>query len=206
MRVIDLSQTMIGQMQVYPGDQPPVLIQTHSLTNDHYTNHKLTTGMHAGTHIDGPWHMVGDRFFLSNMPSGHFIGKGCVIDIRNETVFNDCQKVKEIIQDCSIVLFYTGYGELFGSEKYLSDYPVIANEVAEVMVNLGVKMMGIDAFSPDNAPYPVHKTLLGNNVLIAENLVNLHLLINEPHFEVIALPLKIEADSAPARIIAIINN
>jgi kynurenine formamidase len=44
--------------------------------------------------------------------------------------------------------------------------------------------------------------LFTNNVLIAENLANTERLIGIGPFEVIALPLRIEADSSIARIIA----
>ena len=63
-------------------------------------------------------------------------------------------------------------------------------------------MVCIDSPSPDRRPFEIHKLLLENNVLIAENLTNLDKLMSANNFEVIALPLKIHADSSPARIIA----
>ena len=205
MKIIDLSQTIVNNMQVYPGDQPPVLEQTHSMDDIGYTNHRLTIGMHTGTHIDGSWHMVGSRRVISDVPLESFIGNACVIDARNVDMFTDVSLVREKARNCSVVLFYTGYGEFFGTKKYLSGYPLMDIAVAEAIVELGVKMVAFDSFSPDIAPYNIHKILLSKGVLIAENLTNLNLLINEPTFEVIALPLKIEADSAPARIVAIVR-
>jgi len=205
MEIIDLTQTIINDMQVYPGDNPPRLSQSHTIEGNSYTNHKLTFGMHAGTHIDGPWHMVDPKRFISEMPLECFVGKACIIDIQNVRIFSDTQLVKEKSKDCSIILFHTGFGKFFGSDKSLSGYPIIDNNVAQLIADLKIKLIGIDSFSPDITPYPVHKTLLQSGVLIAENLTNLHLLLNKGKFEVIALPLKIEADSAPARIIAIIK-
>ena len=62
-------------------------------------------------------------------------------------------------------------------------------------------MVGMDTPSPDHAPYKVHKILLGNEILILENLTNLEQLLNK-NFEVIALTPKLEADAAPARVVA----
>jgi kynurenine formamidase len=205
MNIIDLTQTVTHQMQVYPGDTPPVLRHTHTLAGDGYTNHRLTTEMHVGTHIDGTWHMMDDCRLISGFSIHHFIGKACVIDISREKEFNNSQYVKEKAEGCHIVLFHTGYGKFFGTDKYLAGYPLVGDNVAREMVASGIKLVGIDTFSPDIAPYQTHKTLLGNGVLIAENLANLHLLLSETTFQVIALPLKIAADSAPARVIAILD-
>ncbi len=205
MKMIDLTQTMIHNMQVYPGDVPPTLLQTHSIKKDGYTNHQLTMGMHAGTHIDGPWHMTGNKRLIADAPLEHLTGKACVIDIRNTKEFSDAQLVKRKAAGCSVILFYTGYGKFFGLPRYEDDYPLIGGNVAQAITEMEITLIGIDTLSPDLAPYRTHQILLSNSVFIAENLTNLHLLLNEPEFEVIALPLKIAADSAPARVIALIR-
>ena len=69
------------------------------------------------------------------------------------------------------------------------------------MITAGVKLVGTDTCSPDYEPFAIHKLLMAHNILIAENLTNLHTLIGS-QFEVIALPLSVEADGALARIIA----
>ena len=205
MKIIDLTQTIINGMQVYPGDVPPLLQKTHTIEHDSYTNYQLTIGMHTGTHIDGPLHMIDNKQLIAEFHLDCFIGKACIIDIQNEKIFSNIQIVKEKSIGCSIILFYTGFGKYFGTDAYASNYPTINNNVAEFITQLKIKLVGIDSFSPDIAPYQTHKTLLSNGVLIAENLTNLHLLLNETEFEIIALPLKIAADSAPARIIALLK-
>lgn len=205
MKIIDLTQTIVHHMQVYPGDKSPTLVRTHEISLNGFTNHLLTMGMHAGTHIDGPWHMIDNQVLIANEPLDSFIGKACVIDIRGTGTFSEVELVRKRAERCSMVLFYTGYGEWFGTEKYLSGYPVIANKVVQALVDMGIKLLGVDSLSPDNEPYEAHKILLKSNVLIAENLTNLHLLLNEADFDVVALPLKIAADSAPARVIALLT-
>jgi len=205
MPIIDLSHTIINNMQVYPGDQPPILEQTYCIRENGSTNHLLTFGMHTGTHIDGTWHMVDHKNFIADAPLEDLIGKACVIDIRNSKEFTNIQLVKKKAEGCSIVLFYTGYGDLFGSDKYTHDYPLIGTDVAQVIVDMGIKLVGIDTFSPDIEPYKTHQILLSNGIFIAENLTNLHLLLDKSKIEIIAMPLKIEADSAPARIIAVVK-
>lgn len=202
MKIIDLSQTIVNRMQVYPGDEPPMLYQTHLLDFDGHTNFHLTIGMHAGTHIDGPWHLTGNKQLISDFPLENFIGKGCIIDIRQTTIFSDTHLVKEKALGYEMVLFYTGYGTFFGTPRYLKDYPLISENVARTLVDLKVKMIGMDTLTPDAFPHTTHKVLLENNILIAENLANLDQLLNYKEFTIVALPLKIASDSAPARVIA----
>ena len=63
-------------------------------------------------------------------------------------------------------------------------------------------MLGIDTPSPDNFPFDIHKMLLNNNILIIENMTNLDKLLFIEEFELIALPLKIKADSSLLRAVA----
>ncbi len=49
--------------------------------------------------------------------------------------------------------------------------------------------------------FKTHKILLGGGVLIIENLTNVGLLAGKD-FTVYALPIKLELDGAPARVIA----
>ncbi len=206
MKLIDLTHSIENNMQVYPGDRPPSLVQTHHINKDQYTDHQLTCGMHTGTHIDGAWHMTDNSRFIDNEPLESFFGKACVIDIRNYTTFNNVDLLKKKAVGCSIVLFYTGFGKHFGSDKYPKDYPLLDISIAKQLKILNIKLIGIDSLSPDTKPYETHKYLLSNGVLIAENLTNLHLLPTDKHFEIIALPLKIKADSAPARIVALLED
>ena len=71
-------------------------------------------------------------------------------------------------------------------------------------------MLGVDFATPDlalprRAPdfdWPVHKVLLGNGVLIAENLADFGVLAGQ-RVEIICGALNIEgADGSPARILA----
>ena len=63
-------------------------------------------------------------------------------------------------------------------------------------------MVCLDSPSPDRHPFEIHKLLLENNVLLAENLTNVEALFSVQKFEMMAFPLNLQADSSPARIIA----
>ena len=85
---------------------------------------------------------------------------------------------------------------------YFDNIPAMSEEVARYLVDSKVKMVGLDTGSADNREhYPIHKILLGGDVLIIENMTNLTQLAGK-EFTVYALPLKLEVDGAPTRAIA----
>ena len=202
MRLIDLTHTIHRNIAVFPGDDPIELDQIRTLENDGFNNYRLSTGMHVGTHIDGPKHMTTDKRLMADLPLEMFTGNGVLIDVRGEEKIEFRESFRTIIQPESIVLFYSGLDSHFGEPNYFTTYPDIAEELARFLADQHVKIVGLDWVSPDHEPYPVHDILFKNNVLILENLTNLDQLLHETNFEVFAFPLKIEADSSIVRVVA----
>ena len=202
MSLIDLTHTTHCDIAVYPGDEQVQLEQVKNIQSDGYSNFRLSSEMHVGTHIDGPAHMIPGSRTISQLPLEHFSGKGVVIDASGETQIEFRESFRKDILQGTIVLFYSGLDQSFGEPEYFTNHPVITEELALFLAEQQVKMIGLDWPSPDHEPYPIHKILLKNNILILENLTNLDQLLNEPDFEVFAFPLKIEADSSLVRVVA----
>ena len=202
MKLIDLTHILRNDIPVFPGDESAQLEQVRSIGNDGFTNFRLTTEMHTGTHIDGPLHKIAGSPLISNFPPDRFTGKGVLIDVRGEKMIEFREALRGNIMSESIVLFYSGLDQYFDQPVYFMTYPDISEEFAWFLVEQRVKIIGIDWPSPDHAPYAVHEILLKNNILILENLTNLGQLLSETNFEVYAFPLKIEADSSPVRAVA----
>ncbi len=202
MKLIDLTHTINRTIAVFPGDDPVQLKQIRTLARDGFNNFRLSTGMHVGTHIDGPMHMTSDTRLMADLPLEMFTGKGVLIDVRGETQVKFRESFRTIIQPESIVMFYSGLDLHFGEAEYFTTYPDITEELALFLADQHVKMIGLDWVSPDHEPYPIHDILFKSNVLILENLTNLDQLLHETNFEVFAFPLKIEADSSILRVVA----
>jgi kynurenine formamidase len=200
--LIDLTHPIVDRMPVYSGDESPRLEKTNDLARDKFNNFRFTCGMHAGTHIDGPMHMSESACFIDELPLERFTGTGCLFDAVGMKIVLSTLEFSSIIIPESIVLVYTGFGKRFGSEEYYRNYPIISMELAQHFVEQRIKMVCLDAPSPDIPPYDVHKFLLQNSVLIAENLTNFEQLLTVKKFEIVAFPLRIHADSSPARIVA----
>jgi kynurenine formamidase len=200
--IIDLSRTIEDNLPVFPGDSPTRLFQSRFLASDMYNDHRLEIGMHAGTHIDGPMHLTESTEYISDLPVDSFIGNGCLLDARGQTLIGIRPEYEEKVEENSIVLLYTGWDKLFGQPEYFTKYPVIGMDLCQLLIRKHIKMVGLDSPSPDNAPYTIHKSLMDNHICVIENLTNLDKLFGHPDFEVIALPLNIKANGSPARVVA----
>lgn len=183
-------------MPVYPGDIVPSL---QPVEQDGIMDHKLITGMHVGTHMDAPLHMIPGGKKISEVLTDKFVGPGKLIDARERQEI-DANLLAEV-RPGDIVLVLTGWGAKFRDADYYETYPVLTESFAKKLVELQVKVVGLDTSSPDKEPYAIHKILLGAEILIIENLTNLESLVGQ-NFEVIALPAKLDTDAAPTRVIA----
>ncbi len=203
--IIDLSVKVDESTPVYPGDPKTRIKPAGILAKDGFQDHYVSIGTHVGTHIDAPAHMVEGGKTLDEIPTSSFIGRGRYIKV-NDKSFN-LQDVKDAdIENGDIVLFHTGLAEVYGQpEIYFEEYPAIPEDIATYLINKRVKMVGVDMCSPDHPDFPIHKLLLGSEVLIIENLTNLDQLDGK-EFRVIALPINLQIDGAPARVIAETKN
>jgi kynurenine formamidase len=201
-KFIDLTQTMEDQMPVYPGDDSVSLKQIKFLQRDKYNNHRLETGMHVGTHLDGPMHLTESKTYISELPLESFAGEGCILDVRKEQIITYKPVYEELIPEEGIVLFYTGLDEIYGTEDYYEHHPTVSVELANLLINKHIKLVGMDMPSPDQYPFEIHKLLLTKGILIIENLTNLKELSLRSKFEIMAFPPKLKTDGAMVRVVA----
>lgn len=199
MKLIDLTQTFESTMPVYPGDPPASLTL---MDKGECKDHLLNSGMHVGTHIDAPLHMIEGGEYLSDIAIDRFIGKGHLIDARGKTEISEELLEGINIGKGDIVLIMTGFASKFGLQEYYDAYPAITEGFARRLVAAGASIVGMDTPSPDRSPYAVHKILLGQGTLIIENLTKLEELVGVEEFMVYALPAKMRADAGMVRVVA----
>lgn len=205
MKYIDLTHSFVPDMPAYPGDPKSMLTQATSIDREGYTDHQLHTLMHVGTHMDAPLHMIKDGAYMDEIPLSTFFGKGLLLDARGKQIIDASILAGIDIQPNTIALVYTGFGDRYHTPQYFENYPQIDESLAKRMVELNVKIVGMDIVGPDQPPFPTHKQLLGHGILIIENLTNLDKLIGIKDFDVLAIPAKFHTDATPVRVIATIS-
>ena len=223
MEVIDLTHTIHNDIQVYPGDPRPSISRGLTHEKDYCHVDLLRLGSHTGTHIDAPYHFLKGGQRIDEIPVQRFVGDGVLIDVsaksdRDLILPGDVEPYEDEIAQGDFVIFRTGRDKNFGTPKYYF-HPYLSAEGAGLLVKMGVSLVGVDALNvdptyygsmdsnpaakdlPDEAEYgyPVHDILLGNDILIVENLCNLDK-IKQVKGVYSFLPLKLkDSDGSPIR-------
>ncbi len=180
MIVIDLSQKIVSGMRVYPGD-PEVEI-TRFLEHEKNYCHVdgLHMGTHTGTHIDAPYHFISQGKKINDFPLESFVGRGVIIDVTKK---GECEPITvediigyvESLKQNDFALFQSGWDTYFQDEKYVK-HPYLTKECAELIVNCGIKLVGVDFLNVDSTvteQFDAHDVLLSKEIFIVENLTNL---------------------------------
>lgn len=202
MKLIDLTIPFTDDMPVYPGDPKPELKQIAAISSEGFVDHQLCTAMHVGTHMDAPLHMIEGGKRICDFPPEKFFGRGVLVDVRGQAEIGPKALESVALSKGDVVLFFTGFSEKFRTSEYYESYPEMTPAAAQALVSAGVSLVGMDTPSPDRPPFETHKVLLGNEILIIENLTNLTELVGIQNFEVVALPAKLAAEAAPVRVVA----
>jgi kynurenine formamidase len=211
--LVDLSHTIAtGMMQV--ATLPPVdVCRVSALAEGARTNGQaLRMSGHSGTHIDAPLHVFDEMASIETIAAERFVGPGVALSVVKEacdpvSAADLEQAARGQIRAGDMVLLHTGWDRFYGDPVYLTDYPSLTMDAADWLIERRVKLIALDMLSPDlpsnrrppDAQLVVHRRLLGNDVLIAENLTGLAAVVGR-RLQVYALPLKIaEGDGAPSR-------
>ena len=208
--IVDLTHTIEPEMPVYPGTPSPSMEAACTVERDGYRETMLHMVSHTGTHMDAPCHLLPGGETLDAMAPDRFCGTAAVVDVSGlgaGGVITEellCAR-QEDLRQADFVLFHTGWERKWGEAAYFSAFPVMDENAARFLVSCGLKGVGTDAISVDPVEaghLPVHRVLLGAGMVIVENL-RLTQLVGKRNIRFYALPLKYRnADGAPVRAIA----
>lgn len=196
---------MLGEDDVaYPGDMPYSRDLTSTIAaGANYNLSMLKLSAHSGTHIDAPAHYIPDAKTLDMYPLERFILASKVIFIEDDESIKPDVLRNVGIKEGDAVLFKTknSVNGLYKSGTFSERFVYMTKEAAELCVDLGISLVGIDYISieryGDDAS-PVHHILLKNDVLILEGIDLSRIYPGE--YTLVALPLRIKgAEGAPAR-------
>lgn len=214
-RLVDLSMTWGNEVQPLEG-HPHITFEpltTHE--KDKRSNTKVTFSIHTGTHIDSPYHFFPDGKTIEQLPLETFIGSALLVDLRHiakpghEISLTELKKegglTKDNVKGKRIVLWGDWAKSRWNSSELYSNNPYLSQEAATWFRDSEIAALALD-FAVDGAPpYPNHPILLGADIPLIENLVNLDQ-INAKEFTLIAFPLPVEGgDGSPARVVAKID-
>ena len=199
----DVSLPIMEEMVVYPGKPGPSIQRYASVPRDKVNESLLTMGSHTGTHVESRLHLRNGRGGAADLPLDHFYGKCRVFDLTHvEGGEIHRQNLEEFqIGPEEIVLLKTRNSAL-GYVKFLENNVHLKMDAAEYLVNAGIKTLGFDYLSikKPEGDEEVRELLINNTTLfLGLNLAG----IPEGEYTFLGLPLRIDADGAPARVILV---
>jgi arylformamidase len=211
--VIDLSHPLSASTPPFPGDpevEIGILDSIRGAPNDgrrHTNCSRLSTCIHCGTHMDAPFHFFADGRTIEDIPLEVCVGPAALLhhaewQAATPIQVRHLERHRALIQKASRVVLRAGWDVHWERPGYFTDHPVITAEAAQWLVDLAVVLVGVDFPSVDRPPYPAHDILLGNGLVIVENLTNLDKIPSDL-FELSAIPLAITGrDGSPVRALA----
>jgi len=186
MKIYDISQEVFS-CNVYPGDPKPekeTLCSTAAGDVCNLTAFSMCA--HNGTHIDAPFHFLGDGKKVDQMDLSTFVGDCFVARHNGDVTAADAE---------AILARAKGAGRIL-----IAGNITVTAEAAEVFAAHRIKLIGNESqtVGPENAPMQVHKILLNEEIALLEGIVLTG--VPEGRYLLSAAPLNLAgADGAPCR-------
>jgi arylformamidase len=204
MKLIDVSVPLDANLPTYPGNPPFALEPVKRIRDGGSSNlSALRMSAHAGTHVDAPRHFFDNGTGTDALPLDLLIGRARVVEVlsRKGIAAEDLARL-DLSEDIR-VLIKTHNSRLWGSPTFHTDYVGMTESGARLLVDRGVKVVGIDYLSVEEFKKPgapAHHVLLGGGTIVIEGL---NLRDVEPGvYDLVCLPLRIVgSDGAPARVV-----
>jgi kynurenine formamidase len=216
MHILDLSHTLEPNMPRFASFAKPWIqpLWTHGEsigrgyenTTCEVTEVRFVTSI--GTYLDSPYHFDPSGADISQLDLGQLVLPGIILDLRSQAA-PDTPLPAAVLDgldvDGKALLLYTGWGDYWGQDQYYQ-HPFVPREMADRLLAMRPALVGIDALVIDSTrdpTRPTHTILLGDGILIVENLTGLGDLIGET-FTFVAVPVKVaKAAAFPVRAFAI---
>ncbi|MBM3632002.1 MAG: cyclase family protein [Alphaproteobacteria bacterium] len=222
-KLIDLTHTLDNTIPTWNGGcgfNHDVHID-YSDCEGEYQFRVMKVAMHAGigTHMDAPSHCIPGGRSIHDFDINDLIMSCMVIDISDQCYERYSLSAQDVadfeskhgkIASGACVFVKTGWSEFWNTPlQYHNNhvFPSVSVEAAELLIERGVSAIGIDTLSPDRPEdgFKVHKTFLGADKIIIENVANLGSMPPTGSF-VMVLPIKIkDGTEAPVRLVGLIE-
>jgi len=209
MNIIDISIPLSEKTPVWEGYKGISVPRVAKIEEGSDFNvSRIELGVHAGTHIDAPYHVFKNGSTVDQIPLGNLIGRVQVVEIPDgiSVINKNCLMNLDFQDGIDRILFKTSNSIYWETDPFSfnKEYVAINSEGAEYLANMDLRLVGVDYFSVssyDDLKQP-HLILLKRGIILLEN-IDLRQVVPEI-YQLICLPLKIiDTDGAPVRAVLI---
>ena len=206
--LLDVTRALTTGHPNWPGDVPFALTPNARIAEGDTVNvNALHTSLHAGTHVDAPWHYDDDGRRLGGVDLRRLLGEAVVLDVSDGDAVVTTAQVAAALADLEPsaplpprVLLHTGEADDWGSD-FPRDFRSLEPAAIAYLAERGVRLLGTDAPSVDaldSKHLPAHRTCAEHDVTIVEGLRLAR--IAPGRYDLLCLPLSLpDADASPVR-------
>ncbi|MGB7538035.1 MAG: cyclase family protein, partial [Anaerolineales bacterium] len=175
-RIIDISMEVYSGMLVWPGDDGVELHRTQKMEEGAHNNFsRITCGVHTGTHVDAPLHFIPGGKTIEQLPLEILTGPAWTADLTSvQRIGADGLDRIGIPAGTKRLLLKTSNSAMLESMTvFRDDYAGLDESGAKWIVGKGIQLVGSDFLSVAcrDQTAPVHRALLGAEVIIVEGLI-----------------------------------
>jgi arylformamidase len=202
-RIHDISLPIVSGGLIYPNNPPIQIEVASSLAAGASSNSsRISFGSHTATHLDAQHHMIDGGWTVERMKLDVLIGPALLVRLPDDAMSITAAHLSAVdLNGVQRILFATRNSGFNREREFRKDYTFVAPDAAELLVQTGVKLIGVDYLSIEqfrSGHHRTHKTLLGADVIIVEGLSFTG--VPAGRYELICLPLSLPGlDGAPAR-------
>ena len=207
---IDLSWPLSPGVPRLGSFPPPRIERIASIPDQPLNVTEFSMVAHVGTHVDSPRHFFSDGPALEDVPLARLMGTGVAwsMDAPLESLIEpeDFVRMRPQPEAGDILLIDTGIAQYVGTPDY-DRHAGLSVAAAQWLLDKKIKLLAVDTPTPEiclqnrshGFDWPVHRTLLREGILIAEQVANGREFAG-CRAEFLFLPLNIVGgDGAPAR-------
>lgn len=202
MKYYDISLNLSAETVGWIGSTPFELVERRRMSRgEHNNTSAVSMSVHAGTHLDAPFHFVPDGATIDALPLDTFMGPALVHAVEADRYITEAHVGQLPLRGETRVLFKTRNSVLLKRSAFDPDFVAFSVEAARALVARGVRLVGVDYLSVAHAgdeQIPVHRALLDHGVALLEG-IDLSA-VSPGRYELICFPIRLRgSDGAPCR-------
>jgi len=209
--IIDLSVTVEPGMATWPTNPEIIIKDVQTFEKDGYKEEVYSSSTHTGTHMDAPLHMHPPGISVDRIDLSQLVHEGYCIRpaISGDEIHVDAiKRIWKDNYDGKVILVNTGWDKKRSkTREWQYEFPGLAEDTVDFFGDHGTKLIGIDTLGIEPAShsgFPVHKGLEKYGITFIEDMANLHSLVTDKPYLIVALPIKLkDASGSMTRAIAI---
>ena len=207
MKIYDVTIAVSEVVPTFPGDPTVKIDVCAAIANGDPANvSQICLGVHTATHVDAPNHFIEGTRKVDELDLYKLVGECQVVELTEDVMAIEPHHI-ENLNGAERILFKTRNSHFWNEPEkgFRTDFTYIEPSAAKILVEKGVKLVGIDYLSVEKfgaKTFDTHYTLLEKEVVIIEGLDLRE--VPAGNYELFCLPLKIvggAGDGAPARTI-----